>query len=240
MEFSLAELLPLVNDPQRESKVTRIIAEHLFDDIIAIAELKLPVLMITEFDKNEYGRQGDVDVACFEIKGQNTSEFILDEPVAFEFKAAYYDEISNSLKSLKIGKHIRQIKNLVNEFWVKAYLADVLIMPPAVTWGHPKTFDAIDMFEKKVEIPECGHVLFIKESVVGRPEGVSGGLSNRLIQSPTKLKPSNMDGLSMATQFAKRVGIQPDGHSYFINDYPQDRNKNERVLRIFQGAEQII
>jgi hypothetical protein len=49
-----------------------------------------------------------------------------------------------------------------------------------------------------------------------------------------------MDGLSMATQFAKRVGIQPDGHSYFINDYPQDRNKNERVLRIFQGAEQII
>lgn len=222
----------LVDDNEnRESRATKIIVDnglHYFAENLNM--ILPPYLIITELNKDVYGRDGDVDISFYQIKNDSDS-FTLSAPIGIEVKACYYDEQEQILKSTKVDGHIKQLHKLERENWEYIVMCDIIVLPPHYNYYDERIWDAIEQFYRDVDVSKYGHLIFLKTGVNGRLEEDTGGVGFKLMQPPIqRAVQSNNEMVKSITDFAKKCGVKADGCSYKIyNSYK--KNRVQKVIR---------
>lgn len=131
--------------------------------------------IVVEFQKSKYGKNGDVDIAVWKNPEKIDEQFI-----AVEIKTLFLTE-SGKFKSEKLNKHHPQMVALEKEGWDLVYFFDFIVTQPARSWFHPQSFDGHENYRKTVPNEKHGHIVFQINSIVGRPESVSGSISHRVL-----------------------------------------------------------
>ncbi len=209
----------------RESRVTRFLSRQFYENILEIVKLEPPVVICSELNKSRYDRIGDVDlVICKLHRNGPINPENIEKMIAFEIKVSVY-EGNGKYRSLKLGKHERQLENLKKEAWDQIYLMDIVVTDPYPGWMHPYALDILDSFAKDQSVKECGHILLVKTSVLGRSENESGGIFKKMLIPGIQRELEN-NLYDVRTKFSSsmsKLGINQIEFVHVIQDNPKDK-----------------
>jgi len=165
------------DNQNREHRLTHDIVTFHRWAFSEILELNTSDKIICEFDKKQYGAEGDVDIVAWKNPGLENEAII-----GVEVKVIHLNK-QGEFKSKKEFKHNKQIRALVKDGWDYVFFFDFIVVEPSTGWFHEQAFDGFDKYSKEVESDICGHAVFQINSVEHKPEVEAGSISTKLIKA---------------------------------------------------------
>ncbi len=219
----------------REFRLSEFVSKYLAEFVKAKLDIKGDTFTILELNKERYSKKGDVDIAFLEFKKTNNYQIINTH--AIEIKTCVYERKTKKFKSIKAKKHLKQIKNLVNEGWENVYLLDILITEPLDKPYEPSEKVSLEMqenFDKEIGIENCGHLILTWISYT--KDGMDAGGSCPMIIKKRGRKLFNENTIELKKNleaFLKNQCQIKDGNqNYDIRD-SNNINKEPQVVPYF-------
>jgi hypothetical protein len=169
-------------DPQkREQKLTLDIVQTYWRYVADILKLDHDCRILIQMPKSMYAAKGDVDIAVWSHPNSESEALI-----AVEIKTMHLDK-EGKLKSQKLNRHEKQLRNLEKDGWDYVWLFDFIVTEPVEGWWHPQAFDGYTKHKKIVGTEFYGHAVFQVNSVSGRSECEAGSISYQVLCQASEL-----------------------------------------------------